>query len=141
MKTYIVNHFTCNDDFVYETIINHKEWYGENNAKDLMGGSFMDLIDEKCDLIGFFATYYHQCDGFNACVLAFVFIKEEYRNKGFLKKIVKYVKQHNTEYELIVVGARYENKLANDIYSHLFEFYESNDEDGGNWYKIVDRRE
>ena len=140
MKSFIINHIGNYDDFVLDTIENHKEWYGKNDKVDLLRVHFYDLIDEDGEILGFFGVSYWQHVDFKECVICYVFIKEEHRKNGLFKKIIKFVKDKNTEYELIVIGATWVNKLANSIYSKHFKFYGKDYLQKGNWYCIKDRR-
>lgn len=140
MKSFIVKHFGDNDDFIMTTIQNHPEWYGKNDIVDLMRVQFWDIVDENCDLLGFFGCTYWQHDNFNECIICYLFIKEEYRQKGLFKKIIKYVKEHNTEYETITIGATWVNKLAYDIYSKHFKYLSEDKTEKGTWFLVKDRR-
>lgn len=136
MTSYITKHLGDNDNFVFNTIKNHPEWYGHNRAIDLMRVQFWDIIDERCNLLGFFGCSYWQLDNKNECVICYVFIKEEHRKQGLFNKLIDFVIENNTEFELITIGATWKNDLANEIYSKLFKFLRKDDEELGNWYIV-----
>lgn len=125
-------------EFVYETIDAHPEYYGKCYPQDFMHSHFYGVYDDNNKLLAFFAL----CNwGYmTECVLACVFVREEYRRKGIFKKIVHYAINKACEYAVITIGAERENEIANKIYKKMFTFSNYNEEVDGNFYVIKDRR-
>ena len=140
MKSYITKHLGDNDNFVFNTIKNHPEWYGHNRAIDLMRVQFWDIIDKKCNLLGFFGCSYRQLENKNECIICYVFVKEEYRKQGLFKKLIDFVIDNNTEFELITIGSTWKNELALSIYSKKFEYLGEDEEENGTWFSVKNER-
>lgn len=139
VKSFFVKHLSQNDNFVYEIIKNNPQFYGTLEDKDLLGVQFYDILNGEKRIIGFFGYTFWQRQNYKECILCYVFINYDYRGEGIFNKIVAYTKKVMFEYQLITIGATYENELANKIYSKKFKFLFKDDEHGGNWYQLYSR--
>lgn len=137
IKTFIKDLAGENTKEVSKIICDHPELYGELDIESALHSNFFGLYLEDKSLAGFFAVS-DWGYGLNK-VICYVYIYEKYRREGLFNKIVKWVKNKYTETTYITIGARFENKLANEIYSRKFDLYLVSQEDNGNWYMVLDR--
>lgn len=137
VKTFIRDLAGESSKQVWELISTHPEWFGEVDAQAVVHCQFYGLYLENNNLAGFFAI----ADwGYGIeKVICYVYIFEEYRKQGLFNKIIKWVKNHCTTVTYITIGAKEENKLANEIYNRKFRWLRYAEEDKGNWYLVLDR--
>ena len=126
-----------NIEQVHKIIKENSQWFGETDEKSFIHSNFYGLYSEDNKLIGFFAVSDWQYG--TEKVICFLYIFEDYREKGLFNKIIKYVKKTFTECSYITIGATVENKIANEIYNRKFRFITYSEEDRGNWYLVLER--
>ena len=137
-KTYIKPLKGEDSEYVVKVVCEHPEWYGKTKMTDWPHCHFYGVYDEEDYLLGFFAfAFWKDC---NQVILCCVYVKEQYRKMGLFNKMVKFFKNKCSDYTLLVIGARDENKLANEIYNNKFRFSHYDKETNGNWYIIRDSR-
>lgn len=140
MKTYIEHHYGETDDEVLKILKSHPELYGDISLCDLCHTELFDVYDERGTLLGFFGNSHWNNGGCWECVLSYVYVKEEYRQKGIFKKMVRYTIEHNSDAKIISIGACDGNDLAFLIYNKMFKYGYHSKEDKGTWFLIKDRR-
>ena len=125
-------------ELVWKIISTHPEWYGTDiTAEKLLHCHFYGLYTEFNELTAFYAV----ADwGYGEeKTICYVYVFEEYRHQKLFNKIIKNVKNTYTDCTYIAIGAREENKLANEIYARKFKWVRYSDEDHGNWYLVLER--
>ena len=105
MKTYIEHHYGETDDEVLKILKSHPELWGDISFSDLCHTELFDVYDERGTLLGFFGNSHWNNGGCWECVLSYVYVKEEYRQKGIFKKMVRYTIEHNSDAKIISIGA------------------------------------
>lgn len=140
MQTYINHHFGENNDEVLKILEENPNFWGSIEKSDLLHTSLYDIYDENGKLLAFFGNSHWNNNGCLECVLSYVYVKEEYRQKGIFKKIVKWTIEHNSECKIISIGASDGNDLAYSIYIRLFKYGYHSEKDKGTWFLIKDRR-
>ena len=137
VKTFIRDLAGESSEQVWGIISTHPELYGEVDSQAMVHCQFYGLYLEENELGGFFALAdwgYGQ-----EKIICYVYIYEQFRRHGLFNKIIKWAKNHCTTATYITIGARVENKLANEIYNRKFKWFRYVEEDKGNWYLVVDR--
>ena len=140
MKTFINTHFGESDDEVLKILEEHQELWGSIEKSDLCHTFLYDVYDENGTLLAFFGNSYWNNNGCIECVLSYVYVKEEHRQKGIFNKIVKFTIEHNSTAKIISIGASDGNDLAFSIYNRKFRYGYHSEKDKGTWFLIKDRR-
>lgn len=123
---------------VWNIVFSHPEWFGEDTDGDaLIHCHFYGLYTEFNELTAFYAVADWEYG--QEKTICYVYVFEEYRKQGLFNKIIKNVKNTYTDCTYIAIGAREENKVANEIYARKFKWIRYSDEDHGNWYLVLER--
>lgn len=122
-------------DEVLETLDKEKKYWGIVERRDLVHTNFYQIVDIVDNLVGFFAL----CPWGNnnmELVIACVFIKKPFRNKGFFREIIRFSLLKGKPFAIVTIGALSTNEVAKKIYDDHFEFYRYDNIDDSYWYFV-----